>query len=260
MIQTQTNFIFDSHAHYDDPSFDVDRDILLPSLYERGVGRILNAASGMESSRTGVLLAERYPFISCSVGIHPQNAMEADDAAMDELRALAAHPEAVAIGEIGLDYHYDDPPRFIQQRAFERQLLLAVELDMPVIIHCREATEDTMRLLQKYRPRGVVHCFSGSAETAREVLALGMYLGFTGVVTFKNAKRAVQALEAVPLDRLLVETDCPYMAPVPYRGKRCDSSMLVETIGKMAQVKGISLSEMIGATRRNACELFGILQ
>ena len=171
---------------------------------------------------------------------------------------MLLHEKVAALGEIGLDYHWDEPPRDIQREAFERQLKLAVRLDIPVIIHSRDATEDTMRLLAQYRPKGVMHCFSGSAETAKEVVKLGMYVGFTGVVTFKNARRALEAAAVVPIDRLLLETDCPYMAPVPFRGKRTTSDMIAYSAEVLARVKGISAQELIDRTRENAMRLFNI--
>ena len=176
----------------------------------------------------------------------------------ETLRELSKLPKVVAIGEIGFDFYWDASDRDIQREHFERQLILARELDLPVIIHSRDAAQETYDLLEKYRPRGVVHCYSGSAEMAQEILKLGMYIGFTGVVTFKNAKKAVKAAAAVPMDRLLIETDCPYMAPEPTRGVRCDSSMLVHTGKKLAEIKGVDLQGLFNQTRQNACELFGI--
>ncbi|MEG1620374.1 MAG: TatD family hydrolase, partial [Oscillospiraceae bacterium] len=207
--------IFDSHAHYDDEDFDEDRNKLLLNMADNGIEYILNASSDIVSSRNSVDLAEKYPFIFAAVGVHPQSAQTYSDEIQAELIELSKLKKVVAVGEIGLDYHYDDTNKIFQLIAFEKQLLLAEELDLPVIIHSRDATEDTLSLLKKYKPRGVVHCFSGSAETAAEIIKLGMYIGFTGVITFKNAKRAIEAAKIIPLDKLLVETDCPYMAPVP---------------------------------------------
>jgi TatD DNase family protein len=192
-------------------------------------------------------------------GIHPHRASELDDAALDALAALAASsPRVRAIGEIGLDYHYDFAPRPVQREAFRLQLMLARELDLPVVIHDREAHGETLELLREFRPRGVVHCFSGSAEMAAEVVRLGMYVGFTGVVTFKNAQRPLKAAAAVPPERLLLETDCPYMAPEPYRGRRCDSSMIPFAAEVLAPLKSMSAQELIDLTRRNALQLLGI--
>lgn len=251
--------IFDSHAHYDDERFNEDRHELLPRLFDGGVRFVMNAASSMESCATSIALADRYPQLYCAVGVHPDAAYcftEADCAALAE---YAKHAKVLAIGEIGLDYHYDDAsPREVQRAVFERQLQLAVELDLPVIVHDREAHQDTLDLLRKYRPRGVLHCYSGSPEMVREVAALGLYLGFTGVVTFKNARKAVEAARLVPDDRLLIETDCPYMAPEPCRGKRCDSSLLVHTGAKLAELRGIQPQELFDLTCRNACALFNL--
>lgn len=250
--------IFDSHAHYDDKRFDGDRDAVLSALPTSGVRYVMNAASDLASAETGVALADRYDFMYCSVGVHPHEAKEAPADLEARLRRLAAQPKALAIGEIGLDYHYDFSPRDIQRDVFRRQLALALALDLPVIVHDREAHRDIMDLLRELRPRGVVHCFSGSAEMAKEIVELGMYVGFTGAVTFKNARKPLEAAAAVPLHRLLIETDCPYMAPEPYRGKRCDSSMLDRVAGALADVKGISPQELADAACRNACDVYGI--
>jgi len=253
----QLTGIFDSHAHYDQKRFDADRDEVIAALAGAGVTRVMNAASDLPSSRDAMALAEKYPFFWCSVGIHPHEAEDAPADYLDQLRELTKHPKVMAIGEIGLDYHYDFSPRDIQRRVFEEQLILAKELDMPVIIHDREAHAETMELLTKYRPRGVVHCFSGSAEMAVQVAQLGMYVGFTGTVTFKNARKPLEAVAAVPEDKILMETDCPYMAPEPLRGRRCDSSMLPYTAAAMAAARGITPQQMVDIAARNACRLFG---
>lgn len=256
----QYHNIFDSHAHYNDQRFLEDQEEIIQQIQDSGVSAVLNAGCDLPSSQSGIRLCEKYHFFYCSVGIHPDGADSLPPDYLAELARLSAHPKVVAIGEIGLDYYYEDPGREVQKKVFEQQLDLAKQLDLPVIIHTRDAAEDTLRLLKKYRPRGVVHCFSGSAETAKEVVKLGMYVGFTGVLTFKNARRALEAVQAVPVDRLLLETDCPYMAPVPFRGKRCDSSMIPYTAEKMAELKGISTQEMILKANENACRLFEIHQ
>lgn len=248
--------IIDSHAHYDDSSFDADREDILRELFSGEICKIVNIGCSVKSSYSSIKLAEEYAGIYAAVGLHPDAADEIER--IDEIRRLCDNKKVVAVGEIGLDYHYEEHGRDIQKKAFEEQLKLAAELDMPVVIHSRDAWEDTMELLRKYRPKGVMHCFSGSAETAREIVTMGMYVGFTGVVTFKNAKKALKALEAVPPDRLLVETDCPYMTPEPNRGKRNYSGYLPYTIAAMAAVKGVSPDEMAEITAENAERLFGI--
>lgn len=251
--------IFDSHAHYDASAFDGDREALLASLPARNVAGIVNAASDLASSRSGVELAGRYPYIWAAVGIHPEEAGHASEADWEECRRLAAHPRVVAVGETGLDYHYEDAcPRDVQRDWFRRHLELAAAMALPVIVHDRDAHEDVLRLLQEYRPQGVVHCFSGSVEMMREITALGMYIGLGGAVTFKNARRPVEAAAAVPADRLLLETDAPYMAPVPLRGKRCDSSYILHTAERIAEIRGIPVEELLSATETNARRLFRI--
>ena len=255
--------IFDSHAHYDDPRFDEDRDALLGSMAEHGVRAIMNVGNTHHANLAGIELAKQYPFIYCSIGIHPDQAAEiAAQNSREYLDVIArqlSYEKAMALGEIGLDYYYDDAsPRDVQRKIFEEQLALAKDLDVPVIIHNRDAHQDTLELLNKYRPKGIVHCFSGSAEVAKEMLRLGMYIGFTGVITFKNARRAVEAAAEVPLDRLLIETDCPYMAPEPFRGKRCDSTMLTQMAQKLAEIKGVEPQQLADQTFANACTVYGI--
>lgn len=248
--------IIDSHAHYDDSAFDNDRYMLLDALFSENVEKIVNVGCSVKGSRESAALAEKYPGIYSSAGLHPDSADEIGK--LNEIKELCALKKTVAVGEIGLDYHYENHGRELQKAAFEEQLRLAAELDMPVIIHSRDAWEDTMELLRKYRPKGVMHCFTGSAEIAREVVKMGMYIGFTGAVTFKNSKKARGVLEIVPEDRLLVETDCPYMSPEPLRGQRSHSGMIVHTLGTFAAVKGVSMEEMAEITARNAERLFSI--
>lgn len=248
--------IFDSHTHYTDAAFDADRDALLAALPQQGVIRCMAAACDMESSVENVTLAERYSHIYAAVGIHPE-CMDVPADYLQRLREMANHPKVKAIGEIGLDYHYDGYDADFQKKILCEQLQLAKELHLPVILHCRDAMGDMLEILRQHRPeKGVMHCFSGSAESAKEVLRLGMYIGFTGVVTFKNARKPLEALAAVPLDRMLIETDCPYLAPVPYRGKRCDSTMLTEVIAVLAREKGITPAEIGRLTAENAATLF----
>lgn len=250
--------IFDSHAHYDSEEFAPDREALLALLPAQGVRYVMNIGTDLASSREAIATAERFDSIYCAVGVHPHEAADAPSDLEEQLRALSRHPKVRALGEMGLDYHYDFAPRQQQLEVFERQLLLADELELPVVIHDREAHADTLALLKKHRPRGVMHCCSGSAEMVAELLGLGLYIGFTGAVTFKNARRPLKAMLAVPEDRLLIETDCPYMAPVPCRGQRCDSSMLRYTAEAMAAARGIPLQHLLDSTCENACRVFGI--
>lgn len=250
--------IFDTHAHYDDSRFDEDRDELIASLKGKGVSHIVNCGCDLRSSLSTVALSEKYDFIYAAVGIHAHEAEEATEDDLEKIKKLYEKEKVVAVGEIGLDYHYDFSPRDRQLEIFERQLILANTLNLPVIVHDREAHEDTMNLLKKYRPKGVVHCFSGSAEMAKEIVKLGMYIGIGGAVTFKNAKKPVEVVEYLPLDRLLLETDAPYMTPVPFRGQRCDSSYIAYTAEKIAEIKGINVQELINICNENAKKMFNI--
>mgnify|MGYP004471736407 FL=1 len=252
--------LFDTHAHFDDEQFDADRDEVLKSLKSYGVGNIVNIGSSMKTSRTSVALAEKYDFVYAAVGVHPSETGELCETDIDELKRLAANPKVRAIGEIGLDYHYpDDVEPSIQKKWFVRQLELAKELNMPVVIHARESKGECLEILKEHKiSNGVVHCFSGSAETAREILKLGMMISFTGVLTFKNAKKAIAACAAVPLDRLMIETDCPYMSPEPHRGKRNFSGYVEFVARKMAEIKGVSYDELVDITERNAKRFYGI--
>lgn len=250
--------IIDSHAHYDDSAFDRDREQLLSSMFESSVELVIEMGCSMESSRNSVALSQKYPQIYAAVGVHPEDCGKVYDGYIEELKQLSRNEKVVAIGEIGLDYHYDGFDREKQIEVFEQQLILAQRLNLPVVIHSRDATKDCMELLKKYKPKGVVHCFSGSAETAKEIISLGMYIGFTGVLTFKNARKAIEACEVIPTDRLLLETDCPYMAPVPFRGKRCDSTMIRFTAEKMAEIKGVTPDKIQEICNNNAKILFAI--
>lgn len=251
--------IFDTHAHYTDSSFDSDRKELLSTFLEKGIRYIMLASTCTDDINGNAELSRKYDYIYTSAGFHPENIDGLPDNYIDIVRnACSGNNKTMAIGEIGLDYHYDGYDREKQIEVFEKQVILANELGKPVIIHSRDATEDTMNILKKYRPSGVMHCFSGSAETVREVIKLGMYVGFTGVITFKNAKKAIKALEAVPLEKLVLETDCPYMSPEPLRGKRSESTMIEYTAMKASEVKGIPVQELLDITCRNGMELYGI--
>ncbi len=252
------NNIFDTHAHYDDSRFDEDRDILLSSLSEKGVSYVINCGCDLASSRTTLELSRKYDCIYAAVGVHAHEAADTTEADMDEIRKLYDENKVIAVGEIGLDYHYDFSPRDRQIEIFTRQIILAKELDLPVIIHDREAHEDTLNILKKYQPKGVVHCFSGSAEMAKVIIKLGLYIGLGGAVTFKNARKPLEVAEYVPTERLLLETDAPYMTPVPFRGQRCDSSHIAYTAEKIAQARAMDTQKLIDICNLNAKTLFNI--
>ena len=253
------SWYFDSHAHYDARRFREDQQQVLAQMAPNHVRRIMNVGCDLASSYTSIAFAEQYDFIYAAVGSHPDDAANVDEARVEEYRQLARHPRVRAIGEIGLDYYYEDVPRAKQQEAFRMQMALAQELSMPVIIHQRDAYEDALKIVDEFPAvRGVFHCFSGSLEYAKEVVKRGYYMGFTGVITFKNARKAVEVAQWAPLNRLLIETDCPYMAPEPFRGKRCDSTMLPRMAEKIAGLRGLSTEEIAKITRENAMELFGV--
>lgn len=251
--------IFESHAHYDDEAFEEDRDSLLQSLKENGIEYVINVGASMESSYSTLQLARKYPFLYGAVGVHPSDTYPLTERDMEKLKDMAADEKIVAIGEIGLDYYWDEPDREIQKNWFKRQLLLAEELNLPVIIHSREAAKDTLDLLHAMdsgQYRGVVHCFSYSAEIAREVIQMGFYIGVGGVSTYKNAKKLVEVIQEIPLNRILLETDCPYLTPVPYRGKRNSSLYLPYVVEKIAEIKGVTTEEVERKTYENALLLF----
>lgn len=252
--------IFDTHAHYDSSAFNPDREAVLAALPEAGVALVVDPGCDLPTSRAALALAEQFPHVYAAVGIHPEDCAGYTDVDLDALRQLCRHDKAVAIGEIGLDYYWaENPPREFQQQVFRRQLELALELDMPVIIHDREAHGDSLAIVKEYPGlRGVFHCFSGSPEMAAELLKRGWYLGFDGPITYKNAKRAPEVAAITPLDRILVETDSPYMTPVPFRGKRNDSRYLPYVLEKLAEWKGVTTEEMTDITFANGKRLFEI--
>ena len=252
--------IFDTHAHYDDPAFDADREDVLSALPSGGVGLVIDPGCTLESSRAAVALAAAHPWVYAAVGIHPEECAGTTEEDYAALRQLARQDRVVAIGEIGLDYYWEgNPPRDLQQQVFRRQLELAAELDLPVIIHDREAHGDSLSIVLEYpHVRGVFHCFSGSPEMAAELLKRGWYLGFDGPVTYKNARRAPEVAAITPLDRMLVETDSPYLPPVPFRGKRNDSRYLPHVLAKLAEWKGFSPEELERITWENGLRLFGL--
>ncbi len=252
--------LFDTHAHLDDRAFDADREALLEALPRLGIGLVMNPGCSLASSRNASALSRQYDYIYAAVGSHPDAADEVDEAVLEEYRKLCKlNPKIRAIGEIGLDYHYEDIPRQRQQQAFAAQMALAQELDLPVIVHEREAHEDGLAIVRRFpQVTGVFHCFSGSAELARQLVALGWYVGFTGVLTFKNARRAIEAAAAVPLERIVLETDSPYMSPEPYRGRRNDPSRLCYMAEKLAKIRGLSVEEIQRITMENGKRLYRI--
>lgn len=250
---------FDTHAHYDDKAFDTDRPALMEQLRQEGVDLIVDPGCDLESSRAAVQLAESYDFVWAAVGFHPEELKSYSDDAFAQLRLLADHPKCVAIGEIGLDYYWDDTHKQEQKALFRRQIELALALDKPIIVHDREAHGDSLEIVRDYPElRGVFHCYSGSAEMAKELLRRGWYLGFDGPVTYKNARRTLEVLEICPMDRILIETDSPYLSPVPLRGKRNDSRNLRYVVQKIGEIKGLAPEEIACVTMENGKRLFHI--
>lgn len=252
--------LFDTHAHLDDRAFDADRAELLASLPEQNLALVMNPGCSLVSSRNAAALAAQYSYLYAAVGSHPDAADEVTDAVLDEYRKLCKRNLKIkAIGEIGLDYHYEDIPRDIQQRAFRAQMALAQELKLPVIVHEREAHADGMAVIQDFpEVTGVFHCYSGSAEMARQLVDRGWYIGFTGVLTFKNARKAVEVAATLPLERIVLETDCPYMAPEPFRGKRNDPGKLIRMAEKLAEIRGLPVEEIQLITLENGKRLYRI--
>lgn len=252
------NLIFDTHAHYDDKSFDEDRAEVLKMLPQNNVFAVVNAGADIESSVKSIEISKEYDYVYASVGIHPENIPDDKSDYMKILEDLLKNEKVVAIGEIGLDYHYTKDNKADQIELFENQINLAVNHDLPIMVHDREAHGDTMDLLKKHNPKGIVHCFSGSVEMAKEVIKLGMYIGIGGLITFKNAKTAVNVVENIPLSSIVLETDAPYMTPVPFRGTRCNSSHIKYTAEKIAEIKKIDVNEVLKITKENALKLFNL--
>lgn len=250
--------IFDTHAHYDDEQFNEDRDKLLNSMKEQGVGTIVNVSAAYDSCEKVVALAEKYPFMYAAVGIHPDEVGSLNEDTFAKMKELFGREKVVAVGEIGLDYYWDNEPREMQKKWFIRQLELARELDLPVLIHSREAAEDTMKIMKEYASdlRGVIHCYSYSKEMAKEYVKMGYYIGVGGVVTFKNAKKLKEVVEEIPLTSIVLETDCPYMAPEPNRGKRNNSAYIRYVAEKIAELKEITYEEVVRQTEQNAKDLY----
>lgn len=255
------NMIFDSHAHYDDEAFDGDREQLLADMPKNNIHKIVNVGASMKTSKASIELSEKYDFIYASVGVHPSETEELNMNNLQILKEYCKKDKVVAIGEIGLDYYYPTPEKDIQMEWFCKQLDLAAELELPVIIHSREAAMDTMKVLKEYQNKlvgGVIHCYSYSPEMAKEFVKMGYYIGVGGVVTFKNAKKLLDTVIEIPIEKIVIETDCPYLAPVPNRGERNSSFNLKYVINKLAQIKGISEKEITEITYKNAIELYRI--
>ena len=253
--------IFDTHAHYDDESFDIDRDKLLSEMELNNVGKIVTSGASFESNEKIIEIIEKYKNVYASFGIHPEYADKLNEENFAEIKKLCEHKKCVAVGEIGLDYYYDEPDREIQKIWFERQLELAREIKKPVVIHSREAALDTMNILKGVRASeigGIMHCYSYSKEIAKELVDLGMYLGIGGVVTFKNGKKLKEVVEYIPMEHLVLETDSPYLTPVPFRGKRNNSSYISYVVREIALIKGISEEEVERITYNNALKIYGL--
>ena len=253
--------IFDTHAHYDDDAFDEDRDALLAGMQEAGVEYIVNIGASMASSKRSLELAEKYPFVYAAVGVHPDEAGELNEENFEKLRTWSMHEKVRAIGEIGLDYYWDKEQHDLQKHWFMRQMELAGERKLPMIVHSREAAKDTLDMVIAAKPldlSGIIHCYSYSVEQAREYLNMGYYLGIGGVLTFKNAKKLKEVAEYAPLSQIVLETDCPYLAPVPFRGKRNDSSKLIHVAEELAAIKNMSVEEVLRITNENGRKLYGI--
>lgn len=254
--------IFETHAHYDDEAFDQDRDILLASMYDNGIGSIVNVGASLRSTAASIKLAEKYPFVYAAAGIHPNETAELNEESFAWLKQQCLHKKVVAVGEIGLDYYWDEPSHQIQKLWFERQLELAKEIKKPVIIHSRDAAKDTYDIMTAHNADeigGVIHCYSYSADMAMDYVKMGFYIGIGGVVTFKNGKKMKEVVEAVPIERILLETDSPYLSPEPNRGKRNSSLNIPYVAQKVAEIKRISYDEVVNITEKNARQMYKLL-
>lgn len=252
------NNIFDTHSHYDDAQFDPDRDELLSSLPEKGVICAVSCGCDVKSSKANILLAEKYDYLYFAAGLHPEDLENKSDIDLKTIEEIAVHPKCVAIGEIGLDYHWMAVDKETQKSFFAKQMEMAKSLDMPVIVHDREAHGDTLDMLKEHSPKGVLHCFSGSKEMANEIIKLGMYIGLNGVATFKNARKSLEVVKEIPLERLVLETDCPYLAPVPRRGERNDSSLIPFIAQRIAKVLDMDPQKLLDITAQNAKRLYNL--
>lgn len=251
--------IFDTHAHYDDDAFQEDREELLAGLEAAGIGTVVNIGASIASTKTSLELAERYPFIYAAAGVHPSETAELDQEKMNWLEEMCARPKIVAVGEIGLDYHWDEPEREVQKRWFREQIRLALRVKLPIVVHSRDAAKDTLDIIKEEKAAeagGVIHCFSYGVEVAREYLDMGFYLGVGGVLTFKNAKKLKEVVAYMPADRILLETDCPYMAPTPHRGERNSSLYLTLVAKAVSEIKGIPEEEVVAVTEANARRMY----
>lgn len=259
MYKYQDAMIFDTHSHYDDEAFNEDRDGLFRSMKENGVGWIVNVGAEMQGCRDALRLAEEYEFVYAALGVHPSEVSELTEADIDWIRENAANKKVVAIGEFGLDYHWPEPSAELQKKWFVRQIALAKETGLPIVIHSRDAAADTMEILtaeKAYDCGGVIHCYSYSAEMAKEYVDMGFFIGIGGVVTFKNAKKCKRTVEEIPLERIVLETDCPYLSPEPHRGERNDSTRLIYVAETIAELKGVAPEEVIRVTTENAHKLY----
>lgn len=250
--------IFDTHSHYDDEQFNPDRDELLKALPHQGVSFVVSCGCDLATTKINKELAEKYSFVYFAAGFHPENLEGANTSDIELLKEYLSHPKCVALGEIGLDYHWMDSTKEVQKDFFTKQIQLANELNMPIIVHDREAHGDTLEILKKYKPKGVVHCFSGSKEMAKDIIDIGMYIGFNGVITFKNARKSIEVLHEIPIERLVLETDCPYLAPEPIRGIRNNSANIIHIAKRIADELGKTTEEIINITNNNAKKLYGI--